>query len=123
MFSNYRAANQRTEIDRKSWAELSQLIVDVAVEGSGTIATDPIEFSSVFTSQPFFSYGVQLSPGEVLVDGDYPLVSAGVSEWNQNGSRFIGCTLYVSVLSQTSYKLNLKCSFEGVAFKSNQYLR
>lgn len=122
MFPQIKNSNTRTEVDRRSWPELTQIIMEVSIEGSGVITTDPLVFPSRFEGKPFFSYGVELGSGETLLAGDYPFVSVGVESWETVGSAYSGATLFIRTVAASNYRLNVMASFEGKIYKNPQYL-
>jgi hypothetical protein len=100
--------------------------------GSGELVTELLDFKTVYEGAPFFAYGVELQPGEVLEAGDYPFVSCGVSEWDTNiveeddtikTPLYLGASIYINVVSSKQYNLRFRLSFEGIALKNVEYHR
>lgn len=80
VYQQVRKADQKRELDRATWASPTQVILAYDIIGSGELTTELIDFGAVFEQSPFFAYGVEVQPGEELVDGDYPFVTCGISE-------------------------------------------
>jgi len=130
-FQNIAARTRRTELDRETWAGETLLIISYDTTGVGEIETELLDFGVVFESPPFFSYGVELQPGETLVSGSFPAVYCGVKEFQKtdadNDDRaidlYIGAFLWISIDTSVSYKLRFRLSFEGTAFRNVEYFR
>jgi len=107
----------RTERDRAGWANTAQVLVELQTNGVGEVLTDEINFGLVFTRRPFFSWHVELVSGD-LVMGDFPSVSAFVSDWSINSKGYyIGAIAAVKVSSITPYNLSFLLSFVGESFR------
>lgn len=123
-------AVKRETLDRATWASPVSIVYRYETEGSGTFITEELLFSVAFEGKPFFSYGVELADATVLVAGDYPFVTVGVSEWMTESSTeedfdekkikpfHLGAKLWISVSSAKSYKLVYSLVFEGVVMKN-----
>lgn len=126
-------SRRRDRLDRDTWASTSVVVVSYDVEGSGTVTTEDIMFGAVFEETPFFRYGVEVKPGSTaLVEGDYPFVTAGVSNWIVNTDDeedqfatkyYLGANVYINVVSYTPYKLRFRLSFEGLAMKNTEFFQ
>jgi len=99
--------------------------------GVGEIETELLDFGVVFESAPFFSYGVELVPGETLVSGSFPAVYCGVKEWKLSEVEgdpraekfYLGAFLWISIDTSVSYNLRFRLSFEGISFRNVEYFR
>jgi hypothetical protein len=95
------------------------------------IETELIDFGLVFEGPPFFSYGVEVQPGEALVADDYPEITAGVREWqlseveiDERATPFYrGAYLWISIQSKSAYRLRFRLSFEGTSMRNVEYFR
>lgn len=130
-FQNIADRTRRTQLDRETWAGETLLIMSYDTTGVGEIETELLDFGAVFESPPFFSYGVELQPGETLVSGSFPAVYCGVKEWKttevENDARavdlYIGAFLWISIDTGFSYKLRFRLAFEGTSFRNVEYFR
>jgi hypothetical protein len=135
MYSNIRRSEESRVLDRRTWAGATTIVLAYETKGAGTLTTELLDFGLVFEGPPFFTYGVELAQGEILVDGDYPMVSAGIAEWvtketsdedfAEKQLKLLHTGAYVAINVQTnkSYRLVFRMSFEGIAFKNTQFLR
>lgn len=126
---------RRVELDRATWAGTTILQTAYETEGSGQFISEEIDFGTVFESRPFFSFGVELVEGQTLVVGDYPFVTAGVSEWVQEPDvetaaadpqqivHYLGAYVWINVASSNPYILRFRLSFEGTASKNVEMWR
>lgn len=123
-YPGVRRATKRTELDRETWANRTNLLVTYDFIAPGSITTESIVFGEVFEGYPDFAYGVELIEGQTLVAGDFPMVNAGVALWDQTfpeGSqlpRIMGASLFLVVFCSSSYQLRFRFSFSGVAFSN-----
>ena len=133
-YRRIRQAQQKDRLDRATWADTTSVFSAYDVTGSGSLITEEISFGVVFDGVPFFSYGVErVADTQELVDGDYPFVAVGVSEWittepadpdtASSPIYYLGAKLYVNVVSTTQYNLRLRLLFEGTGFKNTQFFR
>lgn len=130
-YPRIRRAETRIELDRGTWAENTFVVMTYDTVGTGVFNTELIDFGVVFEGRPFFSYGVELQGGEELVDNDYPMVTAGVAEWQtteivedqQSLPFYLGAYLFISVDSSSSYRLRFRLAFEGIAMRNVEYFR
>ncbi len=129
-FQGTRKVQTQQELDRVTWAQPSLLIMSYDTVGTGAFLTETLAFGMVFEGQPFFSYGVELLPGEILIEGEYPGVMCGVREWNQTENEtettaasnfYIGAALWMEVVTAVSYKLRFRLSFEGIAMRNVEH--
>jgi len=127
--SNRRAAS-RQELDRETWPDTLVVVATFDTVGFGEAQSGIIDFGTVFEEPPFFSYGVELKEGGTLVSGDYPFVTAGVSEWqitesdeNNETEYYIGADVWVRVASVTEYPLRFRFTFEGTAMRNVEHFR
>lgn len=135
MYGHIRRSEQSRDLDRRTWAGSTTIVIAYETVGAGTFTTEMIDLGLAFEGPPFFTYGVELSEGQTLVEGDYPFVSAGIVEWVTNAETeedfeekqlsllHTGCFVGINVRSNKSYRLIFRMSFQGIAFKSTQYLR
>jgi hypothetical protein len=126
---------RRVELDRQTWAGTTVLQTAYETEGSGQFISDEISFGTVFEGRPFFSHGVELVEGQTLVAGDYPFITAGVSEWVQEPDvetaaadpqkivHYLGAYVWINVASSSSYLLRFRLSFEGTASRNVEMWR
>jgi hypothetical protein len=130
-YPSIRRAGQQIDLDRGTWAGESLLILSYDTVGAGVIETELLDFGLVFEGPPFFSYGVELQPGHVLVANDFPLVTAGVKEWkiteveadSQATPFYLGAFLWISIEANTAYHLRFRLSFEGITMRNVEYIR
>ena len=132
VYERVRKADRKQEFDRATWANTTQVLLAYDTIGSGELATELIDFKTVFENAPFFSYGVELQPGETLTEGDFPFVTCGISGWNTNLTEeddpinfpvYLGAYVYINVVSSKQYRLRFRLSFEGIAMKNVEYYR
>lgn len=132
VYQRVRKADRKQEFDRATWANTTQVILSYDTIGSGELATGLLDFKTVFEGAPFFAYGVELQPGDTLVEGDYPFVTCGIAEWQTNTNveddtakvpLYLGAYVYISVVSSKQYRLRFRLSFEGIAMKNVEYHR
>lgn len=132
IYSQVRRQEIDRGLDRETWADLTAVVFTQEVIGSGATTTAPLYYGLTYEGPPTFTYGVELAEGELLVDRDYPFVSAGVAahirkEDDEDYAEkqlllpHIGATIWISVKSDTSYRLLFRLWFEGVAYKNPQY--
>ncbi len=129
-YSRVRVETQRTELDRATWAGPVQVILTYELEGVGEHTSEMLCFGTVFVSKPFFATGVELLPDQPLVEGDYPLAMAGVTEWDTtevNDERvvpfYLGAKVWFHAISTTPYHYLFRLSFDGVAVRNTEYFR
>lgn len=130
-YSRIRRAETRTELDRETWASPELLIATYDTVGAGVIETELIDFGLVYEGPPFFSYGVEVQPGQALISGDYPEITAGVREWytteadadSQADVFYLGAYLWISIKASTAYRLRFRLSFEGISLRNVEYFR
>lgn len=130
-YPQVRRADTKTRLDRDTWAGPHLVVTAYDTVGSGEFNTELIEFGTVFEDAPFFAYGVELAENETLVDGDYPFVSCGVSQWEVTKTEedvaglnyYLGAYVWVNVVSSKQYRLRFRLSFEGTAMKNVEYFR
>ena len=124
-----RRANRRRELDRNTWANVTEIVVRLQTTGSGSFLTEQIDFGVRFSGPPYVSFGAELSEVGSLVEGDYPHVTVGVAEWVTKSSsedsiargavqEHIGAKCWISVSSDTPYKITHHLVFEGIAMKT-----
>lgn len=66
-FIGVRRSENRRDLDRKTWADLTRAGFDVRVTGSGEFLTnEPIMFGKAFEAPPFFTFS---SVGGVAIGG------------------------------------------------------
>lgn len=125
-----RQEDRRTQLDRQTWAGPVQLILTYELTGAGEHTSEMISFGTVFEAKPFFSYGVELAEDETLTDGDFPLIMAGVGEWdlteidNENEDPFyLGAKVWFNAVTQQQYAYLFRLSFEGVAVRNTEFFR
>ncbi len=113
-------SRKRQEVDRAAWASEVQVLFTYTTEGSGEVDTGILHFGQSFEKVPFFTYHVELLSGE-LVTGDFPLVSAFVSQWDvatiAGNELYVGASVGIRVQSTTRYNLGFLLSFQGKAFR------
>ncbi len=130
-YRRVRKADERNRLDQDTWADNRLLIIAYDTLGVGEIETELIDFGLVFEDVPFFSYGVELQPGQALVEGDFPAVMCGVREWQQTEVEqdtratpfYIGAFLWISIASSISYRLRFRLSFEGISMRNVEHFR
>lgn len=124
-----RRANIMREHDRDTWASFTAVVLRYETIGSGSFLTPELDFGVRFSGAPYVSFGAELSEVGSLVNGDYPHVTTGVAEWvtlNSNDDNVargvvlehIGAKLWISVSSETAYKVTHHLVFEGLAMKT-----
>ncbi len=125
-----RQEDRRTQLDRQTWAGPVQLILTYELTGAGEHTSEMIPFGAVFEGKPFFSFGVELAEDETLTDGDFPLIMAGVGEWDlteiDNADEdpfYLGAKVWFNAVSKQSYAYLFRLSFEGVAVRNTEYFR
>jgi hypothetical protein len=125
-----RKEDNRTELDRATWAGPVQLILTYELTGIGEHTSEMIQFGTVFESKPFFAYGIELMEGQTLVDGDFPLGMAGVSEWditeidNEFETPFyLGAKVFFHTDTSSLYSYLFRLSFEGIAVRNTEHFR
>ncbi len=124
-------AGRKTRLDQETWAGTTLLFLSYDMTGVGEVETELLDFGLVFEGVPFFSYGVELQPGEVLTPGEFPAVMCGVKEWQltevEADTRatpfYLGAYLWISVSSNISYRLRFRLSFEGIAMRNVEHFR
>lgn len=130
-YPRIRRAQTSKQLDRNAWAGTTLLVFAYDTVGSGVINTELLDFGLVFEGPPFFTYGAEAQPGQALVSGDYPKITAGVREWHfadlELDDRavpfYLGAYLWISIESTTSYRLRFRLSFEGTAIRNVEYYR
>lgn len=132
VYGRVRKADQKQQFDRATWADTTQILLSYDTIGSGELITELLDFKTVFEGSPFFAYGVELQPGEVLEAGDYPFVTCGISQWETTVvaeddpaaiPMYLGAYVYINVVSSKQYGLRFRLSFEGIAMKNVEYYR
>jgi hypothetical protein len=135
MYSRIRNNELGREIDRRTWAAPTTIVLAYETKGSGTFTTELLDFGLTFEGPPFFTYGVELLEGETLVENDYPFVAAGVAKWEvkepsqedfeEKSLKLLHTGAYVglNVRASKAYNIIFRMSFQGTAYKSPQYLR
>jgi len=124
-----RRTNLKRELDRNTWAGHAAVVLKYETEGSGSFLTEGLEFGVRFSGPPYVSFGAEQSVVGSLVDGDYPHVTVGVAEWVTKSSgddavargvvpEHIGAKLWISVSSETAYRITHSLVFEGLAMKT-----
>lgn len=127
-YPGVRRAAKRTELDRVQWAERTPSMVEYDFIAPGTLITAALPFKEIYDGYPDFAYGVELIEGQVLVDGDFPMVNAGVAIWDQTfpetGAlpRVKGAALFLVVLCSSPYQVRFRFQFNGVAFANPNLL-
>lgn len=125
----FRTRNKAKELDRNTWANHTTIVLKVETEGSGAFLTSDMEFGVRYSGPPYVSFGAEMSVVDSLVDGDYPHVTVGVAEWVTKSygedsvargvvPEHIGARLWISVSSETSYRITHSLVFEGLAMKT-----
>ena len=124
-YKRLRDASQAQEFERRQWAQETQLVYRLNIEGRGELTLDPIKFGLAFQGAPFFWWGVELEVDNTLVEGDFPFVGCGVASWEKSTvsnevvePRYLGANLYVNISSVSEYKMVLTAVFEGVAYQN-----
>lgn len=131
IYPRVRRANERKELDRGTWAGTQLLIVTYDTFGVGEIETELIDFGVVFDGVPFFAYGVETLPDQILTVGDFPLVTVGVRSWHTTEADedsqaklfYLGAFLWISIGATTTYRLRFRLSFEGTTMRNVEYFR
>lgn len=126
-----RRAGARQEQERGTWAETGVTYMTYDYTGTGGLVTEVLDFKTVFVSEPFFTFGVELQPDNYLVEGDYPFVSCGVSSWSITEvpadstaeAYYLGAQVWINVSSSTVYALRFRLAFEGILFKNVENFR
>jgi hypothetical protein len=123
-----RRSNISRELDRNTWASHAEVVLKYETLGSGSFLTDELEFGVRFSGPPYVSFGAEQSVVGSLVDGDYPHVTVGVAEWilksvvdtevSRGAIEHIGAKLWISVSSETAYRITHSMTFEGLAMKT-----
>lgn len=126
--SRTRRALTRTDLDRESWPDTFVVVFSFDTTGVGETFTGLIDFGAVFEDPPFFTYGVELREGGVLVDGDFPFVTAGVSEWANVSDEtetqyYSGANVWLRIAATTEYPLRFRFAFEGTAMRNVEHFR
>lgn len=96
-----------------------------SIDGSGEILLD-VAFPVVFIQPPIFLYGAELAPGNVLVSGSFPVMSALVHYWDVDqpdlelfGStrrqHFRGAQLAITATGPETQRMFLHWQFTGMA--------
>ena len=125
----FRTRNRAKELDRNTWANHTTVVLKYETEGSGAFLTPALEFGVRYSGPPYVSFGAEMSVVGSLVDGDYPHVTVGVAEWVTKSygedsvirgvvPEHIGAQLWISVSSETSYRITHSLVFEGLAMKT-----
>lgn len=134
-YPRIRQADRRTDLDRRTWAGEDKVVMtyDLLNTGTGTVETEMLDFGLVFEGPPFFSYGVEVIPGNELVAGQYPQVTAGVREWLVSTADdeyiesaklpfYLGASLWLGV-EFTVMPLRFRLSFEGISMRNVEHFR
>jgi len=129
-YREIKTADRRTELDRATWAGPVQLILSYELSGVGEHVSEMISFGTVYESKPFFSYGVELAPDEILTPGDFPLVSVGIGAWDITDSDdedktpfYLGAQVWFNTTTVQVYRYLFRLSFEGVAVRNTEFFR
>lgn len=130
-YPRIRRAEQAKQFDRDTWAGQSLLVFAYDTVGSGVINTELLDFGLAFEGPPFFTYGAEAQPGVVLVADDYPKITVGVRQWHTSDIEvndravlfYLGAYLWISIESNTAYRLRFRLSFEGTAFRNVEHFR
>lgn len=130
-YPRIRQAENRQELDRGTWAGNTLTVVAYDTVGRGIIQTGLIDFGLVYEDAPFFAYGVELAPGQALIEGDYPEVTVGVRQWQTSAVEsdtraklfYLGAYLWISINALSSYRLRFRLSFEGITMRNVEYFR
>lgn len=128
-YPGVRRANKRQELDRRTWAERTPVILSYDWIAPGTHITEMQPFKTVYEGYPDFAYGVELIEGQVLTAGDFPMVNAGVALWDQTFPedgplpRVMGAQLFLVVQCSAAYRLRFRFQFQGVAFRNPTLLQ
>lgn len=129
-YPQIRKAERVRQLDRNTWAGPSLLVFAYDTVGAGVVNTELLDFGTVFEGPPLFTYGAEMLPGESLVEGDFPEITAGVSEWSTTEGVddraipfYLGAYLWISIKSSSSYRLRFRLMFEGTAMKNVEYFR
>lgn len=113
---NIQRTRVRQERDQATWVGETQVLVELSTQGQGELTT-PMDFGVVYPNRPFFTWHVELLSG-TLVAGDFPAVSAFVSEWVLNQKQYYtGATVSVRVSASSFYHLGFLFSFVGESFR------
>jgi len=128
-YPGVRKAATKSRLDQQTWAGNTLLLLSYDTIGAGEFDTPPLDFGLVFEGAPFFSFGVELQPGEVLLPSAYPAVMCGVREWqvteveadDQTTPYYIGASLWIFVSSP--YLLRFRLSFEGITMRNVEHFR
>lgn len=121
-YPGMRRASLKTELDRNTWANRTTVLLVYDQVAPGTFVTTIQPFKEIFDGYPDFAYGVELIEGQVLVAGDFPMVNAGVAEWDQTfpeggqNPRVAGAALFIAISCSNPYNLRFRFSFTGIAF-------
>jgi hypothetical protein len=117
------------ELDRNQWSGHTAVVLRYETTGSGSFLTEDLEFGVRFSGPPYVSFGAEMSDVGSLVEGDYPHVTVGVAEWVVKSvdetsqargvvPEHIGAKLWISVSSETAYRVTHHLVFEGLAMKT-----
>ncbi len=125
-----RQEDRRTQLDRQTWAGPVQLVLTYELTGAGEHTSEMISFGTVFEGKPFFTYGVELAEGETLIGGDFPLIMAGVGEWDlteidndDEDPFYLGAKVWFNAVTKQTYSYLFRLSFEGVAVRNTEFFR
>lgn len=127
VYPGVRRAELRRELDRETWASVERVISTHDFVVSAETEEIEVDFKAIFEDPPFFQIEIELQEGEVLVEGDYPVVSAGVREWrttidelpeSEKRPHYMGALVWVTAIAQTAYRIRYRLSFTGVTFKN-----
>jgi len=128
-YRSARTQSIRQELDRGTWASHTTVVLTYDTIGSGSFLTEPLYFGIRFSGAPYVSQGQELIEVGSLVEGDYPHVTVGVSEWltKSAGEGFdargaipehIGVKLWIAVSAVSQYAIRHSLVFEGLAMKT-----
>lgn len=95
------------------------------IEGAGEVLIDVV-FPVTFIQPPIFLYGAELAPGNELVSGSFPVLTAVISYWDvnepdlalygiTNRKHFRGAQLAVTASGPPTQKMFLHWQFTGLA--------
>lgn len=103
---------------RQNTSRLAQSYNNVTTKGGGMLRLpDVISFNCTFVEQPVVSYGHIVTAG--LAEGDYPLVSAGVYQFQTDKRGFyLGAWVYVNIQVVDAFPtIQHDFMFTGIAMK------
>jgi len=128
-YGSQRRTFRKNELDRRTWASNTTVVLTYDTVGSGAFLTEELMFGVRFSGPPYVSQGQELIEVGSLIEGDYPHVTVGVAEWvtKSAGEAFdnrgavpehIGAKLWIAVSSATPYAIRHNLVFDGLAMKT-----